>query len=192
VGTPRLPAGDRSASKEATMPFSFRTAAVSGALCLLVAATAGAAGPASAGDTSPDCVSATAQVTTARDAVQAARAAVRAAHRPLGQVMVDERKAARAEVRTSRAALRGQQRKAAHTRDRAERKALQAQIKGERADIRHGTRLLDSKHALLAQIKADRKAAKAALRTAVAALRDARAAATQACADTTEPDPQQG
>jgi hypothetical protein len=169
------------------MPFSLRAAAVSGALSLLVA-TGAAAGPASADSSSPDCVAATAQVATARTAVLAARAAVHAVHRPIGQVVADERKAARVEVRTSREALRAQQRKAARTHDRAERKALHAQIKAERADIRHGQRLLDSKRALLAQVKADRRAAQAALATAVAALRDARAAAAQVCTDTPEPE----
>ena len=168
------------------MSLSLRTVAVSGALSLLVA-TGAAAGPASADSGSPECVTATARVATARTAVLEARTALHAAHRPAGQVVADERKAARAEVRTSREALREDQRKAARTHDKAERKALRAQIKAERADIRHGNRLLESKKALLAQIKAERKAAEAALQTAVTALRDARAAAVAACADTTEP-----
>jgi hypothetical protein len=168
------------------MSLSLRSVAVSGALCLLVA-TGAAAGPASADSSSPECVTATAQVATARAAVLEARAALHAAHRPVGQVVADERKAARAEVRTSREALRQDQRKAAHTHDNAERMALRGQIRTERANIRHGNRLLESKKALSAQIKVDRKAAQAALRTAVAALRDARAAAATACADTTEP-----
>jgi len=168
------------------MPFSLRTAAVSGALCVLAAT--GTAGPASADSSSPECVTATAQVAAARTAVADARAALHAVHRPMGQVVADERKAARTEVRTSREALREQQRKAARTHDKAERKALQAQIKAERADIRHGSRLLESRRALLAQVKADRKAAQAALATAVAALRDARAAVETACGDTTEPE----
>ena len=129
------------------MPFSLRSATASGALCLLVA-TGAAAAPAGADPVSPDCATATAQVAAARTAVGEARSAFHAAQRPLGRLLAEERKAARVEVRTSRAAIRQEQRAVARTHDRAERKALREKIRAERADVRHGNRLLESKRAL--------------------------------------------
>ena len=95
---------------------------------------------------------------------------------------------ARTEARTSRSALRTLHRQAAATHDAAARKTLRAQIKAERADVRHSMRLLSSKTALRNQVKAERKAAKQAFTVARGALATARHAAEQACGEAT-PEP---
>ena len=167
------------------MPITIRRALVGGAL---TAAALGAltVGPAVADTTtpSPDCVSATAAVSTAKSDFVAARKAYVATHKPLGQLLAAERTAARTEARTSRVALHQLRRQLKATHDQAGRTALQAQIAVERADIRHSTRLLESKAALRAQALADRTAAKAAFATARAAYVAAQDAAASACGDT--------
>jgi hypothetical protein len=149
------------------------------------------AGPAFADDSAPvpsaACTAATAQVTSARTAVVEARKAYVAANRPLGKLVAAERATARTEVRTSRTALRQLQKQLAKSQDKGTRASLIAQAKKERTDIRHATRLLDSKAALLAQIKADRKAAGAAFAAARTVLATARTAAAQACGGSEAP-----
>lgn len=172
------------------MTFTIRRALVAGALS---AAALGATtvAPAMADDTSPspECVTATAQVATAKAGFVAARQAFVATNKPMGKLLAAERLAARAEVRTSQIAIRQLQHTAAKTHDKAARATLVAHIRAERADIRHSTRLLDSKAALRAQALADRKAAKTAFAAARAASETAETAADAACTDTAPTPP---
>jgi hypothetical protein len=137
----------------------------------------------------PECVTATAHLATAKADFAAARKAFVATTKPLGKLLGAERTAARTEVRTSKVAIRQLQRQAAKSHDKAARATLLAQIRGERADIRHSTRLLESKAALRAQARADRKAAKSAFVAARSALKTARSAVDTACPDTTPCQP---
>lgn len=148
------------------------------------------AGPAMADDTapSPECVTATAQAATANSDFVAARKALVATNKPLGKLLAAERTAARAEVRTSRTALRQLHQQATKTHDKAAREALRARMCVERADIRHSTRLLESKVALRAQVRAERQAAKVAF-TARSALEAAQSAVDVACTGTAPPEP---
>jgi hypothetical protein len=153
-------------------------------------ATVGVAGPAAADEVAPtaECATATAELVTAKANVVAARQAFVAMNRPLGKLITAERAAARVEVRTSRTALRRLEGRLGASHDKAARKALEAQIKAERADIRHGNRLLGSKGALLAEIKADRDAANKAFSAAKSARAAAQVIAEAACPDApTEP-----
>jgi hypothetical protein len=163
-----------------------RTLATSAVSALL--AVGALAGPAAAAPADPAaCTAATAQLTTARDGFTAARLAVKAANRPIGKLMAAERAEARKEVRTSVAALRQLKKATAKTHDKDARKELQEQARKERADIRHSSRLLGSRAALLAQVRSERAAAKAAFAVARKALHVAREAVETACADAPEP-----
>jgi hypothetical protein len=166
------------------MPLTIRRALVGGAMTAAVLGTVGI-GPAIADDTtpSPECVTATAAVATAKTDFATARKAFVATNKPLGKLLAAERTAARTEVRTSRLAIHQLQKQAAKLHDQTVREALRAQIAAQRADIRHSTRLLASKAALRAQALADRKAAKVAFATARAAYVAAEIAAVSACSD---------
>jgi hypothetical protein len=172
------------------LPFTFRQALVVGALS---AATLGATTvtPAMAEDAtaSSDCVTATAQVAHARTAFVAARNAFVASNKPLGKLLFAERAAARTELRTAQITMHRLQRQVAKTHDKAARAALLVQVSAERADIRHSTRLLDSKTALRAQALADRAVAKTAFAAARTASEAAEVAADTACGDTTDAAP---
>jgi hypothetical protein len=169
------------------MTFSVRSIFVASTVSALFA-TGAATGPASAAQTAPtaECVVATAQVAAARTDAEAARKTFVASTRPMGKLIAAERAAARTEVRTSTAALRRLERELRTTHDKSARKARQAQIRAERADLRHANRLLDSKVAVRAQVEAERKAAKTAFTAAKAALAAARVTAEGACGDTVE------
>ena len=126
-------------------------------------------------------------VAAAETAVADAKVVRLAANRPLGLLMQAERREARAAVRAAREALRALR---AESRNREltdeERDALLASVAEQSAALRHATRLLESKRALLAEIKAGRTDAKAALAEARAALVELRAALA-ACTATEEP-----
>jgi hypothetical protein len=170
--------------------FTLRRALIAGALSA-AALGATAVGPAMADDTAPptDCATATAQVATATADFVAARAAFVATNKPLGKLMAAERTAARTEARTSRTALGELQQQAAKTHDKAARDALRAQIRSERTNIRHSTRLLESKAALRTQARADREVAKDAFAAARSALESAQSTADTVCAATGSADP---
>lgn len=171
------------------MTFILRRALAAGALSA-AALGATAVSPAMADDaTSPECVTATSQLATAKADFVAARTAFVASNKPMGKLLAAERKAARTEVRTSNIAVRQLQKQAATTHDKATRNALKVQIRSERADIRHSTRLLDSKAALLTQARTDRAASKAAFAAARTAFEGAQNAAEVACADTATAQP---
>ena len=145
------------------------------AVALTTALAAPLAPPASADGTST-CDGTAAAVTTAEQAVADARAAVKAANRPLGRLVAAKRHEARAELAQSRAALRAlaKQARGGSTPDGAE--ALRAEARAERRDVAEARSLLTFKRALLAAIKADRAAGRAALVTAKADLAAARTA----------------
>lgn len=163
-----------------------RSTLVAGALSTVIAAGVGA-GPAAADQPAPsaDCATATTQVTAAKADAVSARKAFVTFNRSMGKLIAAERAEVRTEARASRTALHTLRHQRSTTEDKATRKTLRAQIKGERADLRHSMRLLDSKKALRAQIKAERKAAKQAFTAAKAVLAAARIAAEQACAPET-------
>ncbi|MGA8995298.1 MAG: hypothetical protein WB441_13430 [Nocardioidaceae bacterium] len=170
------------------MSFALRHLLVAGAVSALVAAGAGPAA-ADVAPTTTDCDTATAAVATATSDLESARAAFKAANRPLGKVMADERREARTEVRTSTEALRELRRQARATRDRSARHELEDQIKAERRDVARSVRLLGSKRALLAKIKADRAVAKAAFVAAKVSLASAEHDADDVCADPESSEP---
>lgn len=149
-----------------------------------------AVGPAAAEEIagpSVECAAASAELATAKAGAVAARKAFVASNKPMGKLIAAERAAARAEVKTSRTALRQLEGRLSTSHDKAARKALQARIKAERADVRHGNRLLASQAALRAEVKTERAAAKNAYAAARAALAAAHVVAEAACADTVEP-----
>jgi hypothetical protein len=166
------------------MTLTYRRVLAAGALTAAALGTT-AVGPAMADETTPslDCAAATAAVTTAKADFVVARKAFVASHRPLGRLMAAERASAHTEVRTSRATIRQLHKQAASTRDQAIRAALRGQIAEERADIRHASRLLESKAALRIQAVTDRNAARTAFASARAAFVTAQNAATTACGD---------
>lgn len=168
------------------MPRTIRSALVAGALSTVIAAGVGS-GPAAADQPAPtvDCATATTQVTAAKADAVAARKTFVASHRSMGKLLAAERTEARTEARAARAAVHTLRHQRSTTGNKATRKTLRAQIKGERADLRHSMRLLDSKSALRAQINAERKAAKQAFTAAKAVLAAARSTAEQACAQET-------
>ena len=131
---------------------------------------------ASADETTCDGTAAAAAVTTAEQAVADARAAFRAANRPLGRLVAAKRHEARAELAPSRAELRALARQARSGSTTDGLAALRAEARAERRDAAEARSLLTFKRALLAAIKADRVAARAALATAKADLAAARAA----------------
>ena len=124
------------------------------------------AAPASADETTCDAVVATAAVTSAEQAVSDARAAFKAANRPLGRLVAAKRHEARAELAQSKAALRAlaKETRSASTRDGLE--ALRAEARAERRDVAEARSLLTFKRATLAAIKADRAAARTGLAAA--------------------------
>ena len=135
------------------------------------------AAPASADETTCDAEVASAAVTSAEQAVRDARAAFKAANRPLGRLVAAKRHEARVELAHSKAALRAlaKETRSASTRDGLE--ALRAEARAERRDVAEARSLLTFKRATLAAIKADRAAARAALAAARAELAAARSAA---------------
>ena len=138
-------------------------------------------GPASA-DVTVDCAADNpALLTAAETAVADAKAVRLAANRPLGLLMQAERRETRAEVRAAREAIKALR---AEARDLAltdeERAALLASLDEQSDALRHALRLLESKRALLAEIKAERTEARAALADARTALAELRAA-LEAC-----------
>ena len=139
--------------------------------------------PAGSAEVAVDCAADnTALVAAAETAVADAKAVRLAANRPLGLLMQAERRETRTEVRIAREAL---QELRAEARDRdltdEERAVLVAAVDEQSAALRHAMRLLESKRALLAEIKAGREEAKAALADARSALAELRAA-LDACA----------
>lgn len=150
-------------------------------------ATAAAVPAASAADYScADTVALHGAVDTAQQAVVDARAAFVAANRPLGRLISAKRHEARAELTQSRAALRtlAKQSRSADSRDEAA--ALRVQMRAERRDLAEARNLLTFKRAMLAEIKADRRAA----RTAFVSARDALESLQQledSCTTTTAP-----
>lgn len=126
-------------------------------------------------------------LTSAETAVAEAKAVRLAANRPLGLLMQVERGAARAEARTARAVIRAL-RMEARDRDLSEeeRAALLASLEEQSDALRHSLRLLESRRALLAEIKAGRTDAKAALKAVRTALVELRAA-LDACTVVEEP-----
>lgn len=136
-----------------------------------------------------DPVADQAELQTALEETAAAKKAFKATNRPLGQLMKETRKEARAEAKQSRAAIKQIR---VESRDRSltpeERAELKAQAKAEQKELRHSLRLLESKKALLAEITAERRAAHAvwkAERVELAAIR----AHVEACesSEPTEP-----
>ena len=93
------------------------------------------AAPASADETTCDAVVATAAVTSAEQAVRDARAAFKAANRPLGRLVAAKRHEARVELAHSQAALRAlaKETRSASTRDALE--TLRAATRVERRDV---------------------------------------------------------
>jgi hypothetical protein len=160
------------------MPPVIPARALAGAAVSAVAlATLAFPGPASA-DVTVDCTADnTALLTAAETAVADAKATRLAANRPLGLLMQAERRETRAEVRAAREAVKALR---AEARDRdltdEERAALRASLEEQSDALRHALRLLESKRALLAEIKADRAEARAVLADARAALAELRAA----------------
>ena len=142
-----------------------------------------AATPASADETTCDAVVATAAVTSAEQAVSDARAAFKAANRPLGRLVAAKRHEARVELAQSKAALRtlAKESRSASARDGFEAQLTEA--RAERRDVAEARSLLTYKRATLAAIKADRAAARAGLAAAKAQLAVARSAAATCGSD---------
>jgi hypothetical protein len=129
--------------------------------------------PASASAAEPSCDNPAAlhsAVVSAQGAVAAASADMKAANRPLGAQVAAKRHAAKAELAQSRTELRAL-RDQAKLAPKATRKSLIQQMRQERRDIARARNLLTVKHSLLAQIKAERRAAHAELKAARAMLR---------------------
>jgi hypothetical protein len=134
-----------------------------GALTALV--LAGTTVPSVAADeAAPSCdtVALAAAVTAAQQTSDVAKAAFLAAHKPLGQLVSAQRHAAKAELKQSRAAAKALAKQVRTSSTKAERKAAAARLKQERREAAHAQSLLTSKRASLAQIKADKAAAKKA------------------------------
>ncbi len=137
----------------------------------------------------PDAVSAA--VTAAQTAASDARTAfLHATRQPLGHLLAAERAAAKTDRATARVQIRDLRRqlvqlRKGHSPDAAAAVAeLRARIAGLTAQVRRDSRLLDSKRALLAQVKSDRTAARAAWKAAKADLVELRAFA-DGCATAT-------
>jgi uncharacterized protein involved in outer membrane biogenesis len=112
----------------------------------------------------------TAAITQAQADLTQARVDLKAANRPLGRLVAAKRHEARAELATSRVALRALRKQLAHTKSPADRAALRQQIHGERRDVSHARSLLELKRAVLTEIKADRAAARAEVTAATTSL----------------------
>ena len=153
------------------------------AAVLTTALAAQLAPAASADETTCDATVAGAAVTSAEQTVADARAAFKAANRPLGRLVAAKRHEARAELAQSRTALRALAKEARSGSTADGRAALSAEVRAERRDVAEARNLLTFKRALLAAIKADRAAARAALVAARAELAKARAA-EDACGST--------
>ncbi len=117
-----------------------------------------------------DTVALNAAVVSAQQAVTDARAAFVAANRPLGRLIAAKRHEARVELSQSRAALRTLARQSRSADTRAEAAALRTQIRAERRDVAEARSLLTFKRAMLAEIKADRVAARTAFVSATQTL----------------------
>lgn len=142
---------------------------------------------ASAADSScDDTVALNAAVVSAQQAVTDARAAYRAANRPLGRLIAAKRHEARVELSQSRAALRTLARQSRSADTRAEAAALRTQIRAERRDVAEARSLLTFKRAMLAEIKADRLAARTAFVSATQTLASLQEL-EDSCATTTTP-----
>jgi hypothetical protein len=115
-----------------------------------------------------------AAVVSARTDVLLARQAFKAVNRPVAQLLAEQRREARAEVRQSRAAIRVLRHEAHATTSPAERKAIRVQLRAERHDIAKAQRLLRFPKVARAAVKAERIAARAQLVAARRVLRSAR------------------
>jgi hypothetical protein len=133
-----------------------------------------------------DTVALNAAVVSAQQAVTDARAAFVASNRPLGRLISAKRHEARAELAQSRAALRTLAQQARSADTRAEAATLRTQIRAERRDLVEARNLLTFKRAMLAEIKADRLAARTAFASAKAALESLQEL-EDSCATTTTP-----
>lgn len=169
---------------------SLRRGLAAAALSTLAATGVAAPALAATGSTAPvsvDCADPAPAVADAKAAVVAARQVFHDTNKPLGQLIAQERTDARTEARSARATLK-QNHQALRNQDLSAggRKDLVAQNRQARHDLRHSTRLLESKRAVLAQIKADRKTARQAWADARANLRAVKqaAAACDTSADT--------
>jgi hypothetical protein len=139
---------------------------------LSVLAVLGTVAPANAADPScDDAVALQTSVTEARTAVSAARAAFHAANRPLGQLVAAKRHETKAELSQSRAAMRTLTSQLHGRRTTDVRQTVLVQLRAERHDAAEARNLLTFKRALLAEIKADRSAARAAVVAARTTLR---------------------
>ncbi len=140
---------------------------------LSVVAVLGTVGPATAADPAcGDAVALQASVDEAETAVTAAQAAFHAANRPLGRLVSAKRHEARAELAQSRDALKALTAQLHGRLATDVRQGVLTQLRAERRDAAEARSLLTFKRAMLAEIKADRSAARAAVVAARTALDD--------------------
>ena len=141
------------------------------AASLSVLAVLGTVAPASAADPAcDDAVALQASVDGARSALTDAQAAFHAANRPLGRLVAAKRHEAKAELAQSRAAMRTLRSQLRGKQAAETRAAVLVQLRAERRDAAEARNLLTFKRAALAQVKADRLAARAAVTAARTAL----------------------
>ena len=152
---------------------------------LSVLAVLGTVAPATAADPACDAVALQASVVEAQSAVTAAQAAFHAANRPLGRLVAAKRHEAKAELSQSRAAMRTLTAQLHGRRTTDVRQAVLVQLRAERRDAAEARSLLTFKRAMLAEIKAEKAAARTALVAARATLRSLETA-QESCGTTTE------
>ena len=147
-----------------------RRALTAGLVTAAAAATVAVPMSAEASNKTCDAPTVAASLAMAQADVAQARAAFKAANRPLGQLVAAKRHEAKAEIKQSSDALRAldDQAEGDSTRDGAD--AVRAQARAERHDIAEARNLLTFKRAMLAEIKADRLAARTAYRAATSEL----------------------
>jgi hypothetical protein len=142
------------------------------AASLSVLAVLGTVAPATADDAACADTSLQASVDAARTTLTAAQAAFHAANRPLGQLVAAKRHEAKAELTQSRAALKALTAQLRGRPTAAVRESVLTQLRAERRDVAEARSLLTYKRGVLAEIKAERSAARAAVVAARTALED--------------------
>ena len=159
-----------------------RRALAAGLVTAAAAATFAVPLSAEASNKACDAPTVAASLATAKAEVAQAKAAFKAANRPLGKLVSAKRHEAKAEIKQSVTALRALDDEAGDdsTGDGAE--AVRAQVRAERHDIAEARNLLTYKRAMLAEIKADRLAARTAYRAATSELHRL-AALEDSCSD---------
>ena len=109
-----------------------------------------------------------AAVVAAQQQVTDAKAAFKAANRPLGRLVAAKRHEARTELAQSRTAMKQLRAQLRHGGDDAV--TVRAELRAEQRDVAHARNLLQFKRALLREIKTDRAEARTTWRAARADL----------------------